>query len=75
MKILNLLKANFRFHFKYGFVFLYVLFSILYLLLISILPESFKAIGTSIIVFTDPATLGIFFMGAIILLEKTKVKM
>ena len=72
MRILNFLKGDFRFHLKYGFVFLYVLFSILYLLLISVLPESFKTIGTVLIIFTDPATLGMFFMGAIILLEKSQ---
>jgi len=68
----NLLIGDIRFQIKYGFYFLYTLITIIYIIILSFCPKSYKTVATSVIIFTDPATLGTFFMGAIILLEKSE---
>ncbi|MDD3335664.1 MAG: ABC transporter permease [Eubacteriales bacterium] len=55
---------------KYGIVLLYIVFTLLYLFVLELLPQSAKSIAAIILVFTDPAAMGLFFMGAILLLEK-----
>ena len=72
MRVVSLIKGDIRFQFKYGFYFLYFIFSLLYILLANILPQSWRQIAVTIMVFTDPAAMGLFFMGAIILFEKSE---
>lgn len=72
MRFKNLLLGDIRFQIKYGFYFLYTLITIIYIIILSFFQGSYKTVATSVIIFTDPTTLGIFFMGAIILLEKSE---
>ncbi|MDF2520973.1 MAG: ABC-type transport system, multidrug-familypermease [Clostridia bacterium] len=72
MRFRGLLLGDIRFQFKYGFYFLYVLLTFVFIAVINAVPAAFKAKTAAVIIFTDPATLGIFFMGAIILLEKSQ---
>lgn len=62
--------ADIRFQFRYGFYALYAFLSVLYTVLIRILPGSVRSILRELMVFSDPAALGLFFMGAILLFEK-----
>jgi len=72
MRIKNLIKGDMDFQFKYGFYFVYAIFTIFYILLLLVLPKSIrKEVGT-ILIYTDPAAMGLFFMGAIVLLEKSQ---
>lgn len=70
MRLLHLIGSDTRFLVRYGFVFMYAIFTALYLVLLSLLDERWKQLVTALLVFTDPAAMGLFFMGAIIHLEK-----
>lgn len=72
MRFTKLLKGDIYFQFKYGFYFLYIFFTILYLILLILLPQEWREMAGSIIIYSDPAALGLFFMGAIVLLEKSQ---
>jgi fluoroquinolone transport system permease protein len=61
-----------RFQFQYGFYFIYAVFCVLYAFLLFILPESWRENTASIMIYSDPAAMGLFFMGAIVLLEKSE---
>lgn len=72
MRIGSLLFGDIRFQYKYGFYFLYLVFSILYISLIFALPETWREKAAILMIFSDPAAMGLFFMGAIVLFEKSE---
>lgn len=61
-----------RFQRKYGFYFLYAVFTGIYVIALLAIPESWKEKTAAILIFSDPAAMGLFFMGAIVLLEKSQ---
>jgi fluoroquinolone transport system permease protein len=67
-----MLANDIRYQFKYGFYLLYAFFSIIYILVLSLCPIEHRNIVASIIVLTDPAMLGAFFIGGIWLLENSE---
>lgn len=72
MRIRNLIFGDIRFQIKYGFYFVYAVFTLFYILLLSIFPASIRANVAAILIYSDPAAMGLFFMGAIVLLEKSQ---
>lgn len=72
MRFIKLILGDIRFQWKYGFYFLYLILSIFYICIIFALPSGWRANATVIAIYTDPAALGLFFMGAIVLLEKSQ---
>jgi len=68
----RLIAWDLRFQMKYGFYLLYAIVTGVYLILIAALPESFRKDASVILIFSDPAAMGLFFMGAIVLLEKSQ---
>lgn len=72
MRLLHLIKGDFSFQRKYGIWLVYLVFSIVYITTLRLLPVSASQIAGSIMVYTDPAAMGLFFMGAIVLLEKSQ---
>lgn len=72
MRFFNLFKNELRFAVKYGILLLYIILTAFYVLLLSAIPESAKQITGAILIFTDPAAMGLFFMCAVMLLEKTQ---
>ncbi len=72
MRFIQLTKGDIRFQYKYGFYFLYLIFSLLYISVAYVLPRDWRQTAVLAMVFTDPAALGLFFMGAIILYEKSE---
>ncbi len=72
MRQVNLIKQELRFIVRYGIVLMYVFFILFYVILLSVIPEEIKTITGTILIFTDPAAMGLFFMGAIVLLEKSQ---
>jgi len=72
MRLQALLVGDIRFQWKYGFYFLYLVFTLLYIFLLQVLPPFWKDTASLVMVFSDPAAIGLFFMGAIILLEKSE---
>ena len=72
MRFRNLFVWDMRFQARYGFYLLYTFLTILYMLLILSFPQSWKGNTAAILIFSDPAAMGLFFMGAIVLLEKSQ---
>ncbi len=70
MRFVSTLKNDMRYQMKYGFYFLYTFFTVLYIVLLVFCPDEYKIQVASIIILSDPAMLGSFFIGAIWLLEK-----
>ena len=72
MRFLYAIWADIRFQMKQGFYIVYVLITIMYLILLSFLPEDVLSIALPLVVFSDPSVLGLFFIGGIIMLEKVQ---
>ncbi|WP_343210321.1 ABC transporter permease [Anaerolentibacter hominis] len=72
MKTLQLFRGDVRFQIKYGFYFIYTVFTVLYSFVLMLMPEEWRRIAGTVMIYSDPAALGLFFMGAIILLEKNQ---
>ena len=72
MRKLNVIKGDMIFQWKYGFYALYFLMIIIYLVVFSFFKGYVKDTIVSICVYSDPAAMGMFFMGALILLEKSQ---
>lgn len=72
MRLKRLLFGDIRFQMKYGFHFLYAFITVVYIAVILFVPPVAKGKVSAAIIFTDPSAIGLFFMGAIILLEKSQ---
>ncbi len=72
MRFIRLLKEDMRFQWKSGFYFIYLFLLALYIIILGVLSPEVKTKIGAILIFSDPATLGFFFMGAVILLEKSQ---
>jgi len=72
MRFVQHLLWNIKFQARYGFYLLYGLLTLLYTVLLINLPQFWKEGTAAILVFSDPAAMGLFFMGAIVLLEKSQ---
>lgn len=72
MRFLSALLNDIRYQIKYGFYFLYAFFSAVYITALLICPQEYKRTAASIIILSDPAMLGSFFIGGIWLLEKSE---
>ncbi|MDD3921095.1 MAG: ABC transporter permease, partial [Eubacteriales bacterium] len=72
MRLWAALKNELRFCYRYGIVFLYLFFTAAYALLLFAVPGDAKRVLGIILIFTDPAAMGLFFMGAVVLLESSQ---
>ena len=72
MRLINLIYGDIKFQFKYGFYFIYAIFTIMYISVILFLPLEWKEKAAAVLIFSDPSAMGLFFMGAIVLLEKSE---
>lgn len=72
MRLLHAVWADMRFQMKQGFYLVYVVITIMYLIILSFLPENVLQIALPLVVFSDPSVLGLFFIGGIIMLEKVQ---
>jgi fluoroquinolone transport system permease protein len=72
MRFLHAVCADMKFQWKQGFYIVYVLITVIYLIILSFLPSDILSTGLPIVVFSDPSLLGLFFIGGIIMLEKTQ---
>jgi len=68
----TLIGGDVRFQFRYGIYFVYLLFSIFYIGLLFAFPKEWREKAAIVMIFTDPAAMGLFFMGAIVLFEKSE---
>ncbi len=67
-----MLKWDMRLQYKSGFYLIYVVLTLFYAALLSAFPATWRKTAACIMIFTDPAAMGLFFMGAIVLLEKSQ---
>lgn len=72
MRLGKLFLWDIRFQAKYGFYFLYAVLTVIYTITLFAVPGSWKENTAAILIFSDPASMGLFFMGAIVLLEKSQ---
>ncbi|HOV80569.1 MAG TPA: ABC transporter permease [Bacillota bacterium] len=72
MRMWSLLRGDIRIQYKYGFYFLYMFFTILYIGLLLAFPEAWREKAAILMIFSDPAAMGLYFMGAIVLFEKSE---
>lgn len=72
MKLAALIRGDLRFQFKYGFYFLYLFFTLFYIGLLAAFPPSWRQKAALLMVYSDPASIGLFFMGGIVLYEKSE---
>lgn len=72
MRLGRLIRGDIHFQWKYGFYFIYFILTLLYVCVIASLSEYWKKDIAAIMIFSDPAAMGLFFMGAIVLLEKNQ---
>ncbi|MDW7658637.1 MAG: ABC transporter permease [Bacillota bacterium] len=72
MRMAQLLQGDIRFQYKYGFYFIYLIFSALYISLLFAFPEAWREKAAILMIFTDPSAMGLYFMGAIVLFEKSE---
>lgn len=70
MRVFHTVVQDIKFQYRYGFYFIYTVMVIFYLVIISLLPETWRSSATAIVIFSDPAALGFFFIGGILLLER-----
>lgn len=72
MRLQSLTVWDMRFQAKYGFYMLYGILTAIYLVVLLALPTTWREKTAAILIFSDPAAMGLFFMGAIVLLEKSQ---
>jgi fluoroquinolone transport system permease protein len=72
MNTKSLILSDIRFQFRYGFYSIYLVFTLVYVGLLFALPDAWRTDAALIMIFTDPAAMGLFFMGAIVLFEKNE---
>ncbi|MEW5785403.1 MAG: ABC transporter [Bacillota bacterium] len=70
MRFARVLFTDMRYQFKYGFYFLYALVSMVYAAILLLIPEAVRREAAAVIIWSDPAALGFFFIGGMVLLEK-----
>jgi len=66
----NVIKSDFKFQYEEGFLYIYLAICIIYLVILSVLPSSILSIVLPVLIYSDPAGLGLFFIGGMIMLEK-----
>jgi fluoroquinolone transport system permease protein len=69
MILLQVIKGDIRFQFKYGFYFVYGVFTIMYIVLLMMFPLSWRMNAGILMIFGDPTAIGLIFTGSIIHLE------
>jgi fluoroquinolone transport system permease protein len=72
MRVRALLAGDVRTQYKYGFYLLYLFLSMFYIGLLYALPAAWREKAAILMIFSDPAAMGLYFMGAIVLFEKSE---
>jgi len=70
VRLLAALGQDIRFQFRHGFYYIYAVLTILYIIVLRLLPDTLVHPALTLILFTDICALGFFFIGAIVLLER-----
>ncbi len=69
-RFLSLLSSDIRFQLRYGFYGVYAILTLAYAAAVRLAPPAWRSAVRALTVYSDPAALGFFFIGAIVLFEK-----
>ncbi|WP_077603557.1 fluoroquinolone export ABC transporter permease subunit [Oceanobacillus sojae] len=72
MRLLSALKFDILSLYRYRIVHAYLMLTIFYIFFLHMMPESVSDTASILVIFTDPVVLGFYFIGGIILLEKSQ---
>lgn len=72
MSLLNSIKYDMKFGFRHNFYGAYMIVAVVYILALRMIPQGSRENIGMLILFSDPSALGAFFIGAIIMLEKSQ---
>ncbi|MDO9536473.1 MAG: ABC transporter permease [Bacillota bacterium] len=70
MRALAAIKADMLFQYRHGFYAVYFLITVFYIVLLRLLPPEPGTFLAPVLLFTDPAVLGFFFVGGLVLFER-----
>ncbi|MCE3200907.1 fluoroquinolone export ABC transporter permease subunit [Paenibacillus sonchi] len=70
MRFASALGYDIRLQFRHGFYYVYLVICLIYTVLLSLLPVSYRETADILLTFSDPGMLGFFFIGGLVLLEK-----
>lgn len=71
-RVWGIIKNDMYFQRRTGIYLLYLMLTILYLAVSHAIPADLKKVVAELLIFTDPAAMGLYFMGAILLLERSQ---
>lgn len=63
-------RNDLRLQFRHGFYYVYLVLAIIYVIILRVLPAAARDLLLPLVIFTDPAIAGFYFIGAIVLLER-----
>lgn len=69
-RFIGVLTADLRYQWRYGFYFIYVFLVVVFVVIIRLLPPDWHRTGLTMVLLSDPALLGFFFIGGILQLER-----
>ncbi|MDM5187024.1 ABC transporter permease [Bacillus sp. DX4.1] len=72
MRLLSAVKYDIISQFRHGFYYAYLFVTILYIVLLRLLPDGIRTSVETLVLFSDPVVLGFYFIGGIVLLEKAQ---
>lgn len=72
MRLLSALKFDILSLYRYRIVHAYLFIAIAHIFFLNMMPESVSVTANILVIFTDPVVLGFYFIGGIILLEKSQ---
>ncbi len=70
MRALSAVKTDLVFQYRHGFYAAYLVVTVFYIVLLRLLPPQPGAVLAPALLFTDPAVLGFFFVGGLVLFER-----
>ena len=73
MRLGRLIRGDIHFQWKYGFYFIYFILTLLYVCAIAALPEHWKNNIAAIMIYSDPAAMGLFLWGRLSFRKSQKV--
>ncbi|NQV16416.1 ABC transporter permease [bacterium] len=72
MRLSAAIAQDIRFQYRHGFYYVYAILTVLYIVVLQLLPDQLLQPTLTLILFSDVCTLGFFFIGAIVLLERSQ---
>ncbi|MEA5026086.1 MAG: hypothetical protein VB012_00325 [Erysipelotrichaceae bacterium] len=71
-RLIRLISHELSLQYHYGFILLYLFLSLIYIALIRAVSSDWQPKLTVLLIFSDPAAMGLYFMGSMVLFEKNE---